>query len=53
MNSVPQNRSGAFSKLLWTQFEQIQWGGVKLTALCRCTAQMTLQHDFSEYKLEP
>ena len=33
------------SKLFWTQFEQIQWDGVKLTKLCRCTAQLAFEHD--------
>ena len=39
------------NKLLWTQFEQTQWGGVKLTKVCRCTAQLALEHDISDYNL--
>ena len=34
-----------FSKLLWAQFEQIQWGGVRLTKLCSFTAQLVFEHD--------
>ena len=28
-------------------------GGVKLTKLCRCTAQLALEYDKLDYRLEP
>ena len=53
MNSAPKNNSGADIANSFGQFEQIQWGGVKLTKLFHCTAQLALEHDKLDYRLEP